>query len=91
MKTLIVTYLCGTKENRDAFYTGIVENGIGEKCENEKGCESYKYYFPAFDDTSLLLIEEWENEEALTAHKFQPHMSKLMELKEKYDVKTVIK
>lgn len=91
MKTLTVTYLCGTKENRDAFYNGIIENRIGEKCENEKGCGSYKYYFPAFDDTSLLLIEEWENEEALNSHKFQPHMAKLIELKEKFGVKTIIK
>lgn len=91
MKRLIVYYQCGTKENRDAFYGELTAENIGEKCEGEAGCAGYKYYFPASDDTTLLLVEEWESDEALTAHKFQPHMAKLIEIKEKYNVTTTIK
>lgn len=90
MKRIIISYACGSKENRDAFWKVLTENEIGVKSSNEKGCLCYKYYFPALDDTSLLLIEQWENDEVLESHKQQPHFLLLAKIKNEMNIETIV-
>ena len=88
MKRIIISYACNSEENRNAFYDALIENSVGVKSRNEKGCLGYSYYFPADDKTSLLLIEQWESDEALERHKAEPHFLFLQELKEKFNITT---
>lgn len=88
MIKILVTYDCSTKENRDAFYLALKELDMSNLCEKEEGCLGYKYYFPAEDDTKLLLTEIWESEDNLTLHKQQPHFIKMLALKEKMNIET---
>ena len=88
MKKIIVTYDCGTKENRDGFYAALERLNMSGLCEKEEGCLGSKYYFPTFDDTKLLLVELWESEDNLTLHKQQPHFMKMLKIKEKMNVIT---
>ena len=57
----------------------------------------YEYYLPfgeekAGDDTSetFLLIDSWENQEAIDLHHASPMMKKIASLREKYDLHMTI-
>ncbi|MBQ9826509.1 MAG: antibiotic biosynthesis monooxygenase [Firmicutes bacterium] len=83
MIVLNVTYKCKPGMNRK-FLEQIDALGIGDACRAEEGNIRYDYYFPADGSDELLLMEKWENAEALARHAKQPHMSKLGELKAAY-------
>ena len=88
MTNFYVTYHCGSKEVRDRFYTDIKANQIGEKSRAEAGCIRYDYFFPADDDTRILLWEQWESREAQKVHTTQPHFPVTGALKEKHGITT---
>ncbi|KXT65652.1 hypothetical protein SGADD02_01875 [Streptococcus gallolyticus] len=46
----------------------------------------YDYFFPANDPETVLLIDSWENQEAIDVHHASPMMDTLAELREKYDL-----
>ena len=46
----------------------------------------YNYFFPANDPETLLLIDSWENQEAIDAHHASPMMTTLAALRDKYDL-----
>lgn len=47
---------------------------MAEATQAEPGCISYDFYVGLSDPNSLLLFQEWESMEALTAHFQAPHM-----------------
>ena len=79
------------------YYTG--ENGSARRCaeemENsgtadkiraEKGNVRYEYFFPMKDSETVLLIDAWEDQEAIDKHHASPMMQTIMEFREKYDL-----
>ncbi len=90
MIQILVTYACGTKENRDAFYQELAANKVSELSEAEEGCLCYQYYFQCSDDTKLFLVEQWEKLEHQHAHRELPHFALVGQLKEKYGAKTTV-
>ena len=46
----------------------------------EKGCIEYELYVDAKDDHSCYLIETWESEADLDAHKVSEHVSRILPL-----------
>ena len=87
MKTVKLIYKMqpGTKEK---FLDDIYGRGIPEKTRNEKGCISYDFYLSC-DRDEILLIEKWENDEALEKHIEMPHLKELRKLKDEYIIETV--
>ena len=53
---------------------------------NEKGNIRYDYFFPMDDAETVLLIDSWENQEAIDNHHKTPMMNKITELREKYNL-----
>ena len=89
MIVLNVTYHC--KEGlREAFLSEIKAEGIDAACRGENGNIMYDYFYAADDRNVLLLVEKWQDADALSAHSAQPHFVKLGELKSKYVVNTDI-
>ena len=86
MLQVLVTYDCGNKENRDAFYAALKENDISAISEAEEGCICYRYYYPCEDDSKVFLVEQWETVAAQQAHKLLPHFALIGQLKEKYQI-----
>jgi quinol monooxygenase YgiN len=41
----------------------------------EAGCLEYSFWTASDDPNAILLVERWENDDALTAHMSQPHMA----------------
>lgn len=85
-----VEYRFESKENRDGFYGGIVENSIQKLCLSEKGCLKYDYFLPCNDEKTLFLLEEWETPADQQLHITQPHFALLGDLKAKYGAVTEI-
>ena len=81
-----------------AFAREMMSSGTVEKIRAEKGNLRYEYYLPfgeetaGGDDTSetILLIDSWENQEAIDLHHATPMMKTIAELREKYDLHMTI-
>ena len=52
----------------------------------EEGNIKYDYFFTMADPETVLLIDCWEDQEALDIHHASSMMEKIAELREKYDL-----
>ena len=71
------------------FAKEMTESGTVAKIRAENGNLRYEYYQPLFDDSAdktVLLIDQWENQEAINAHHASPMMATIAALREKYDL-----
>ena len=89
MIVLNVTYKC-KPGMREAFLEKIREEGLDAKSRGEVGNSKYDYYFAADDGDELLLVEKWQDADALAKHGKEPHFARLGEIKEEYVAETVI-
>lgn len=80
MIVLNVTYKC-SPEKRAAFLEKLNEEGLAAACRAEAGNIKYDYYLPADGSDELLLVEKWQNAEALKAHAAEPHFARIGEVK----------
>lgn len=79
-------YYSGAEGNARKFAAEMEESGTAEKIRSEKGNVRYEYFFPMNDPETVLLIDAWENQEAIDLHHASPMMNKIAELREKYDL-----
>ena len=89
MIVLHVTYHC-KPGMRERFYRQITAEGLDAACRKEAGNRQYDYYLPVNSSNELLLIEKWEDADALAVHGKQPHFARIGELKAEYVEKTDI-
>ena len=85
----------GKKGAAQAFVREMISSGTVEKIRAEKGNLRYVYYLPfgeAADDENdtILLIDSWENQQAIDLHHATPMMITIAELREKYDLHMTI-
>ena len=75
----------------------MISRGTVEKIRAEKGNLRYEYYLP-FGETAdsddsnetILLIDSWENQQAIDLHHATPMMKTIAELRDKYDLHMTI-
>ncbi len=84
MYQLFVTYVFDSKEKRDGFYGQLEKNDIAAVCAGEKGCITYKYFYPCGEENKLFLLEQWETKEDQRVHAKQPHFALIGGFKEEY-------
>lgn len=88
----------GKKGAAQAFAREMISSGTVEKIRAEKGNLRYEYYLSfceekaGGDDNSetILLIDSWENQQAIDLHHATPMMKTIAELREKYDLHMTI-
>ena len=83
----------GKKGAAQAFAREMISSGTVEKIRAEKGNLRYEYYLPFGEDDSretILLIDSWENQQAIDLHHATPMMKTIAELREKYDLHMTI-
>lgn len=85
MITVIIKYF-GNNGNAKKFMNEMIDNKIVEKIRNEKGNLGYEYFLPIEDDNYVLLMDSWDNQEALDNHHKLPIMKEIIKLREKYDL-----
>ena len=86
MAITVNLYYKGVNGNARKFMEEMEKSGTADAIRAEKGNLRYEYFFPASDPETLLLIDSWENQDAIDAHHASPMMATLAELRDKYDL-----
>ncbi|TDE67455.1 antibiotic biosynthesis monooxygenase [Streptococcus sp. KCJ4932] len=86
MAITVNLYYKGVNGNARKFMEEMEKSGTADAIRAEKGNLRYDYFFPANDPETLLLIDSWENQEAIDAHHASPMMATLAALRDKYDL-----
>lgn len=68
MGLIINIYYTGKNGSARKFSEELVSSGLVDKIRQEDGNECYEYFYPMDDAETVLLIDKWENEEALDLH-----------------------
>lgn len=76
----------GTNGRAKAFAQEMISSGTVEAIRQEPGNCRYEYYIPLEDPETVLLIDAWENQEAIDLHHASPMMETIAKLREKYDL-----
>lgn len=87
MKITVNIYYTGEGDNARKFAEEMVQSGTAEKVRQEKGNLRYEYFFPMDEPDTVLLIDEWENEEAIDLHHKSEMMETIAQLRKKYKLK----
>ena len=86
MAITVNIYYTGENGNARKFAEEMEQSGTAAAIRAEKGNLKYEYFYPVNDKETVLLIDSWENQEAIDAHHATPMMNKIMELRNKYDL-----
>ena len=76
----------GSNGSARAFAEEMEASGIADSIRKEPGNLRYQYFQPLDDPETVLLIDSWENQDAIDAHHASPMMAQLSSLREKYDL-----
>lgn len=72
--------------NARKFAEEMIKSGIVDEIRSKKGNLRYDYFIPLNDNNTILLIDSWENQDALDNHHNSETMKKIVELRNKYDL-----
>ena len=86
MSLTVNIYYSGENGSARKFAEEMMSSGIVAAIRKEKGNLKYEYFYPAEDVETVLLIDSWENQEAIDIHHNSEMMQKIIELREKYDL-----
>ncbi len=86
MAITVNLYYTGKAGSARRFAEEMMSAGVVAAIRAEKGNLRYEYFLPMDDPETVLLIDSWENQEAIDAHHASPLMTKVAELREKYDL-----
>ena len=79
-------YYTGTNGSARAFAEEMVQTGVVTAIRAEDGNLRYEYFFPMNDPETVLLIDQWRDQEAIDVHHASPIMGQIAALREKYDL-----
>ena len=79
-------YYTGENNNARKFAEEMEQSGTVAAIRKEVGNKKYEYFYPKNDEQTVLLIDTWENQEALDKHHASPMMKKIAELRNKYNL-----
>ena len=79
-------YYSGEKGNAKAFAEEMISSGIAERIKSFRGCLRYDYFISLSDPETILLIDEWQDQQALDDYHASPIMAEVASLREKYDL-----
>ena len=79
-------YYTGENGSARAFAEEMVRSGTAAAIRAEEGNLRYAYFFPMDEPETVLLIDQWRDQEAIDAHHASPMMGRIAALREKYDL-----
>lgn len=86
MSLVVNLYYTGENDSAKRFAEEMEKTGVTQRIRNEPGNERYDYFQSLNDSETILLIDQWRDQQALNAHHASPMMHKLANLREKYDL-----
>jgi quinol monooxygenase YgiN len=79
-------YYKGTNGSARKFADEMDQSGTADAIRAEAGNIRYEYFFPKNDPETVLLIDAWEDQDAIDRHHASPMMKTISDLREKYDL-----
>ncbi len=86
MAITVNLYYTGKDGAARKFAEEMEASGTADAVRAEAGNVRYRYFQPLDDPETVLLIDAWENQEAIDVHHGSPMMAKIAELRDKYDL-----
>jgi Uncharacterized conserved protein len=86
MYIVVNLYYTGVNGAAREFAREMTESGTVAKIRAEKGNIRYEYFFPMEDEETVMLIDAWENQQAIDEHHASPMMEEIAMLRTKYDL-----
>jgi quinol monooxygenase YgiN len=86
MAITINIYYTGKNGSALKFAEEMLSSGVVDNIRAEKGNIRYDYFCPMNDTETVLLIDSWENQEAIDIHHASPMMEQITKLREKYNL-----
>lgn len=77
-------YYTGENGSAKAFVKEMLTSGLVDEIKKEKGNRRYEYFFSVEDEETVLLVDSWDNQEAIDLHHASSIMDQIMELRIKY-------
>lgn len=87
MAITVNLYYHGTGDSARRFAEEMCARGIVDAIRGEEGNLRYAYFFPMDDPETVLLMDAWQDQEALDAHHASPMMEEILRLREKYGLR----
>ncbi len=84
MALVVNIYYTGKNGSAKQFAEEMITSGIIEDVRKEEGNLGYNYYFSADSSETVLLVDKWQNQQALDNHHKSKTMQKIAELRKKY-------
>ena len=86
MAFTINIYYTGSNSSAKQFAEEMINTGIVAEIRSKKGNLKYEYFESIDNKETILLIDSWENQEALDEHHKSETMNKIIELRNKYNL-----
>lgn len=86
MSITVNLYYTGENGNALKFAQEMENSGTADAIRREEGNLRYEYFIPMQDEETVLLIDSWENQQALDVHHASPMMQTIAALRDKYDL-----
>lgn len=86
MAITINIYYEGKNGNAVKFAKEMISSGTVDAVRAENGNLRYDYFLPINDGETVLLIDGWQDQNALDIHHASPIMARIAALREKYDL-----
>ena len=86
MAITVNIYYSGKNGSARKFAEEMIQSGTVDLIRKEEGNIRYEYFIPLDDEETVLLIDSWENQQAIDLHHASPMMKSIIELREKYDL-----
>lgn len=61
-------YYTGENGSAKAFVKEMLTSGLVDEIRKEKGNRRYEYFFSVEDEETILLVDSWDNQEAIDLH-----------------------
>ena len=83
------TYYSGKNGGARKFAEEMISGGIANAIRKQSGSLRYEFFLPIDDSETVLLIDSWDDQ-ALSddGHNSSETVARIVELREKYDLKT---
>ncbi|MFI5504765.1 antibiotic biosynthesis monooxygenase family protein [Corynebacterium kutscheri] len=86
MAITVNIYYTGTGNAAQQFVREMAESGTVAAIRNTPGNLRYEYFVPIDDPHTVLLIDSWQNQQAIDNHHASPMMQTIASLRDKYDL-----
>ncbi len=79
-------YYSGSNGSARSFAKEMQDSGIVDRIRAKEGNLRYEYFFPMDDPQTVLLIDQWKDQEAIDEHHRSDIMPLIAALRDKYDL-----